>query len=112
MLDNLRELNETGATSLPLMQKFTITATGTYMVDAVPGRLTHFASSGTITATVKYLTGPGVYVAYSTPKALTNAAEIDVVNVGAHSELALVVTAVTGTAIVIANPQALQERGR
>jgi len=36
-----------------------------------------------------------------------------VINVGAHSELRVNVSAYTsGTAIIIANPQALQERGR
>jgi len=94
------------------MQKLTITATGTYLIDAVPGRTTYIASSGTITATVQYLTAPGVYQAMATPPTLTNSTQIAVVNYGAHSELAIVVTAISGTAIVIANPQALQERGR
>ena len=109
MLDNLRELNETGATSLPLMQKFTITAAGTYLVDVSPGRAVYLATSGTITGTIQYLTAPGVYQAFATP--LTLAAEQRVVNYGAHSELALVVTG-TPNGLVIANQEALQERGR
>jgi hypothetical protein len=84
------------------MQKLTITATGTYLVDIAPGKTCYFATSGTITATVKYLTAPGTYQAFATPVTLT--AEQAVINYGAHSELAIVVTAVTGTAIVIANP--------
>lgn len=93
------------------MQKLTITATGTYLIDAVPGRTTYITSSGNIDATVKYLTAPGVYVAMATPPTLANpTTQLAVINYGAHSELALVVTAVTGTAIVIANPEALQER--
>ena len=92
------------------MQKLTITATGTYLVDVTPGRTLHLATSGTITATIKYLTAPGVYQAFATPVSVT--AEQSVINYGAHSEMAIVVTAVTGTAIVIANPEALQERGR
>ena len=95
------------------MQKLTITATGTYLIDAVPGRTTYIASSGNIAATIQYLTAPGVYQAMATPPALANpTTQIAVVNYGAHSELAIVVTAITGTAIVIANPQALQDRGR
>ncbi len=90
------------------MQKFSITATGTYLVDIQPGQTIHFATSGTITATVKYLTAPGVYQAYATPLTLT--AEQSTVNYGAHSELAIVVTAVTGTAIIIANPAFTQTR--
>lgn len=92
------------------MQKLTINATGTYLIDVTPGRTVYLATSGTITATVKYLTAPGVYQAFSTP--VTLAAEQAVINYGAHSEMAIVVTAVTPGAIVIANPAALQERGR
>ena len=84
------------------MQKLTITATGTYLVDVRPGQTVYFATSGTITATVKYLTAPGVYQAFATPLALS--AEQSVINYGSHSEMAVVVTAVTGTAIIIANP--------
>lgn len=84
------------------MQKLTITATGTYLVDVGVGQEVYFATSGTITATLKYLTAPGVYQAYATP--LTLAAEQTTVNFGAHSEMAVVVTAVTGTAIIIVNP--------
>jgi hypothetical protein len=83
------------------MQKLSITATGTYLVDVAPGRTLHLATSGTITATIKYLTAPGVHQAFATP--LTLAAEQSVINCGAHGELAIVVTAVTGTATVIAN---------
>jgi len=92
------------------MQKLTITATGTYLVDITPGRTLRLATSGTITATIKYLTAPGTYQAFATPLAVTG--EQSVINYGAHSEMAIVVTAVTGTAIIIANPEALQERGR
>lgn len=92
------------------MQKLTITATGTHLVDVSPGRTLYLATSGTITATIKYLTAPGVYQAFATPVSVT--AEQAVINYGAHSEMAIVVTAVTGTAIIIANPEALQERGR
>lgn len=85
------------------MQKLTITATGTHLVDVPPGRTLYLATSGTITATIKYLTAPGVYQAFATP--LTLAAEQSVVNYGAHGELAIVVTAVTPSATVIANVQ-------
>ena len=113
MLDNQVVLKENHATSSSLMQKLTITTTGTYFVDAVPGRTTYISSSGNITATVQYLTAPGVTVAMAAPPTLANpTTQLSVVNYGAHSELAIVVTAVTGTAIVIANPQALMERGR
>lgn len=94
------------------MQKLSITATGTYPVDITPGRTLHLATSGTITLEVKYLTAPGVYQSLATPLTMTNAAELSVINYGAHSEMALVVSAVTGTALVIANPDSLQERGR
>jgi len=95
------------------MQKLTITATGTYMLDVQPGRTLYVTSSGNIDATIKYLTAVGTYVALATPPTLANpTTQLTVVNWGAHGEMALVVTAVTGTAIVIANPQTLQERGR
>ena len=90
------------------MQKLTITAIGTYLVDVTPGQGINFATSGTITATLKYLTAPGVYQDYATP--LTLAGEQTTVNFGAHSEMAVVVTAVTGTAIVIANPALTMSR--
>jgi len=101
------------------MQKLTITAAGTHLIDVTPGRTIYFAASGTYTATitVEYATAPGVWVDYSTPVTLTGAGatktERTVINVGAHSELRVNVSAYTsGTAIIIANPQALQERGR
>ena len=86
------------------MEKFTITATGTYKITVRPGATVYIASSGNITATVQYATAPGVYQAFGTPPALANpTSQISVVNYGAHNELALVVSAITGTAIVIAN---------
>jgi hypothetical protein len=83
------------------MQKLSIAATGVYLVDVAPGRTIRLATSGTITATIKYLTAPGTYQAFATP--LTLAGEQSVINCGAHGELAIDVTAVTPTAIVIAN---------
>jgi len=97
------------------MQKLTITATGTNLVDVVPGRAIYLAASGTYTATitVKYVTAPGVHVDFTPPVTLSAPGEKTVINFGAHSELAVVCSSYTsGTAIVIANPQALQERGR
>lgn len=92
------------------MQKLTITATGTYLVDVTPGRTLYLSTSGSITASVRYLTAPGTYVSFASPVTLSG--QQAVINYGAHSELAIVVTAVTGAAIVIANQQPLQERGR
>lgn len=93
------------------MQKLTITAAGTYLIDVVPGRVVHLATSGSaITAEIKYLTAPGVY--QSLTPALSLSGQQSVINYGAHNELAVVVGSVSGTAIVIANPEALQERGR
>ena len=91
------------------MQRIPIEAAGTYLVDVTPGRAVHLATSGTITATIKYLTAPGVYQAFSTP--VTLAGEQTVINYGAHSELAIVATG-TPSGLVIANPEPLQERGR
>jgi hypothetical protein len=92
------------------MQKFTPTVVGTHIVDVTPGRTVYLSTSGTITATVKYATGPGVFVDFATP--ITLAGQQEIVNYGAHNELQINVTAVTPGAIVIANPQPLQERGR
>lgn len=97
------------------MQKLTVTATGTQLVDVSQGRTIYIAASGTYTATitVKYATAPGVYVDFATPVTLSAPGEKTVINVGAHSELAIVCSAYTsGTATIIANQQALQERGR
>jgi hypothetical protein len=88
------------------MQKLTITAIGTYLVDVKPGHSLYLATSGTIAATIKYLTAPGVYQAFTAPLSLS--AEQTVINYGAHSEMAIVVTGVTPSAIIIANPQPLQ----
>jgi hypothetical protein len=97
------------------MPKITVTGTGVQTVDVSPGRTIYIASSGTYTATiyVRYATAPGVFVDYATPLTLSAPGELTVVNVGAHSELAIDCTAYTsGTATIIANPEALQERGR
>ena len=98
------------------MQKLTITAAGTYLIDVTPGKTIYFAASGTYTATitVEYATAPGVFTPYSTtPVTLSAPGEKTVTNVGAHSELRVNVSSYTsGTAIIIANPQALMERGR
>ena len=88
------------------MQKFTITGTGTNLVDVVPGQTVYIASSGTYSATisVEYATAPGVFVAYSTPITLSSPSEKTVINVGAHSEVRVNCSAyVSGTATIIAN---------
>ena len=107
---------ENRATSSSLMQKLTITAAGTHLIDVTPGRTVYFAVSGTYTATitVEYATAPGVFAPYSTtPVTLSAPGEKTAINVGAHSELRVNVSSYTsGTAIIIANAAALQERGR
>jgi len=87
------------------MQKFTITAAGTYQVDVKPGASVVLAASGTYggTINVKYQTAPGVWADFATPVTLSTPAEKTVINVGAHGEIALVAASTTGTAIVIAN---------
>jgi hypothetical protein len=95
------------------MQKFTTTSPTTFLVDVTPGRAVYLSTSvsgGSVTATVKYATAPGVFVAFATTISL--AGQQEVINYGAHSELQIDVTAITGTATIIANPKALQERGR
>ena len=99
------------------MQKITFASAaddGTHKIDVVPGQTLHLSHSGTysVALEVKYLTAPGVYVSYATPVSLASPGETTVINVGAHSELALVATWTSGTATVIANTAALQERGR
>jgi hypothetical protein len=110
MLDNQADLMEKRATSSSPMQKFTPTVAGTHLVDITPGRTVYLSTSGTIAATVKYATAPGVFVPFATP--ITLSGQQAVVNYGAHSQLQIDVTSVTAGAIVIANPQTLQERGR
>ena len=96
------------------MQKFTVTSGDslptTLLVNVTPGRKLYLLTKGSITATIKYAISAGVYEDFATP--LVMASQQEVINYGAHSQMAIVVTSVTGTGTIIANPEALQERGR
>jgi hypothetical protein len=96
------------------MQKITVTSGDSFpqsfIVSVTPGRKIYLLTKGSISATIKYSSSPGVYEDFATPLVL--ASQQEVVNYGAHSQMAIVITSVTGTATIIANPEALQERGR
>lgn len=85
------------------MQKEVITATGNYVFDCPPGKKFSIAASGAITLALaaQYATAPGVFVSHVPAVALAANGIVEGRNVGAHNEVNLSVTTLTGSSCTI-----------
>ncbi len=85
------------------MQKKVITATGNYVFDCPLGRTFSIAASGasTLALAAQYATAPGTFVSHTPAVALAANGIVTGVNVGAHTEINVNVTTLTGASCTI-----------
>lgn len=85
------------------MEKLVITATGNYVFQCPLGRTFSIAASGatTLALAAEYATAPGVFVSHVPAVALAANGIVSGINVGAHTEINLNVTTLTGASCTI-----------
>jgi hypothetical protein len=85
------------------MEKKVITTTGNYVFDCPLGRTFTIAASGasTLALAAQYTTAPGVFTSHVPAVALSANGIVSGINVGAHTEINVAVTTLTGASCTL-----------